>query len=237
MKKMKLLLTLSLFSLGAAFAGTPIETTVPITDVFVPFGFDSNDSSEVVVSGHLPNLCHRSPKTEVKIEGKKIFVTVTALKYEANNPFCPEIIVPFLETVSLGLLKGGSYKVHFNKGTRSQKAAWMNVQVATENNKDDFIYAQVDYLEKTPGSRSIRLIGYTPSSCLEFDQIKYYHNKKNTYSILPIMKQVSDFCPKKPVKFEYDWEVPNQLQTSNILLHVRSLEGHSVNSLFVNAQE
>ena len=48
------------------------------------------------------------------------------------------------------------------------------------------------------------------------------------------MKQVSEFCPMKMVPFEYEVEVPNNLEKEKILLHVRVMDGRSVNSLYLN---
>ena len=97
-----------------ANAGTPVERLVPVDNIFGPEGFDSNDNVEVIVEGHLPNLCHRTPMKKVTINGNHIDIKVTALHYHDSNPFCPQVIVPFLETVSLGVLDKGDYKITVN---------------------------------------------------------------------------------------------------------------------------
>ena len=48
------------------------------------------------------------------------------------------------------------------------------------------------------------------------------------------MKRVDDFCPMKLVPFAYKAEVPNELMTDKLLLHVRVMDGLSVNSIFIN---
>jgi hypothetical protein len=48
------------------------------------------------------------------------------------------------------------------------------------------------------------------------------------------MKQNSDFCALKMVPFEYDVIVPSKLKSDKVLLHVRSMEGKSINSIFLN---
>ncbi|HXH31104.1 MAG TPA: hypothetical protein VNJ01_09855, partial [Bacteriovoracaceae bacterium] len=62
--------------------------------------------------------------------------------------------------------------------------------------------------------------------------VKVVSNEKDTLSILPIMKQVSDFCPMKGISFSY----PIKLDFTGIdvkmpLLHVRTLDGKSVNTI------
>ena len=85
---MKVLILLALVSQGLiANAGTPKSVQVPIEDVYAPAGFDSNDSSEIIITGFLPNLCHKAPKTEVVINGNNIDIKVTALHYHQTNPY------------------------------------------------------------------------------------------------------------------------------------------------------
>ena len=68
MKKTILMMVLGLL----ANAGTPVERLVPVKNIFSPEGFDSNDNVEVIVEGHLPNLCHKTPMKTVSINGNSI---------------------------------------------------------------------------------------------------------------------------------------------------------------------
>lgn len=233
---MKLTLTL-IFSLfiSAVHAGTPVETIVPIDEVFSPVGFDSNDNSEIVVSGWLPNLCHKSPKSTYSISGRTINITVSALKYDSSNPFCPEMIVPFVETIKVGILDKGKYDIVVNGKTPYEKQSKIKIDESSSNAVDDFIYANVHYIEQEIGNNVVTLKGYNPSDCFVLDDIKFVSNGINAYSVLPIMKKVRDFCPMKLVPFSYDIEVPQSLQHNKVLLHVRSMDGNSVNTLFIKA--
>lgn len=233
---MKLTITLFLSLLVAgAQAGTPVETIVPIDEVFSPVGFDSNDNSEVVVSGWLPNLCHKAPKTAFTVKGNKIDIKVTALKYDSTNPFCPEMIVPFVKSVDVGVLDKGKYEITVNGNSPYAKKSSIKIDESSSNAVDDFIYANVHYIEQEIGSSVISIKGYNPSDCLELDEVKFVSNGVNAYSVLPIMKKVREFCPMKLVPFSHDVEVPNTLSHHKVLLHVRSMEGNSVNSLFIKS--
>ena len=161
----------TLFLTGSiASAGIPTQKVIPVTHVFVPSGFDSNDNSEIILTGFLPNLCHKTPKANAMVTGNKIDILLTSLYYDESNPFCPEMVVPFTETLELGVLDKGKYEITVNG--------------------------------------------------------------KSTYSILPKMKQVRSHCPMKLVPFEYEWKVPNDIDRNEVLLHVRTLEGRSRNTLF-----
>jgi hypothetical protein len=220
-------------------ADTPIYKKVPVAHTYVANGFDSNDNVEVVIEGHLPNLCHNSPTTSVKLWGDEIHVKLEALYYEETSPFCPPIIVPFLETVAVGVIPEGQYKVFVNKGEDDEEGLFNNPDavftvVKTMNKTiDDFLYARVEYIERELGSNTIKIVGNNPSPCLQFDSFQSVFNTKDTLAILPKVKQVSTNCPRVDDPFEYEFEIPKELQKSKFLLHVRSLEGKSVNKLFV----
>jgi hypothetical protein len=78
------------------------------------------------------------------------------------------------------------------------------------------------------------LKGYNPSDCFELKEIIIIDNGVDTYSVLPKMKQVKEFCPKKMIPFAYEVEVPQRLEADKVLLHVRVMDGRSVNSFFNN---
>jgi hypothetical protein len=234
MKNLLTLLFIANSAMAIAHAGTPVETLVPVDHIYSPKGFDSNDNSEVVISGYLPNLCHKSPSTEVKVIGNQIEITVKALFYEPNNPFCPEVIVPFIQAVNVGLLDKGLYQIRVNGQTPYEQNSQLTVAEATSSSVDDYVYANVDWIDKGAGGRTVYLKGYNPSDCFVFDRIEITDNGKDTYSIQPKMKQVTDFCPMKMVPFALEMEVPAALTSKKVLLHVRSMNGNSVNSLFPN---
>lgn len=235
MKKL-LISTLTLGFATLAMASTPVLTSVPIENVFVPAGFDSNDTVEVVVNGYLPNLCHKSPQSKVEIVGRKVNIKIEALRYEASNPFCPPVIVPFVETVSLGVMDKGLYDITVNGNSINSKKGELQVSESTSDAIDDHIYAAVEYVEKTASSRTVTLKGYNPSDCLELEEVKVVDNKKDTYAILPKMRQTNELCPMKMVPFEYTVEVPETLKRDKVLLHVRAMDGKSVNTLFYNKE-
>lgn len=225
---------IAFMAMGVAAASVPVEVMVPIEDVYAPKGFDSNDNSQIIVSGYLPNLCHRAPKSIVSIQDNKIDIKVVSLKYHSSNPYCPEMIVPFVEAIDLGVMDKGVYDVVVNGRSVYEQNSRIQIDEASSDAVDDFVYAGVEFVEKSAGSRRVVLKGYNPSDCFVLDEIEILDNEKDVYSILPKMKQISDFCALKMVPFEYDVVVPENLKADKVLLHVRSVQGHSVNSIFLN---
>lgn len=234
MKNLMAFISTLILTSGVVLAGTPISTFVPVDHIYSPKGFDTNDNTEIIIAGYLPNLCHKSPMTSFKLKDNTINIKVEALKYDVSNPYCPEMIVPFIETVNVGMLDKGFYDIIVNGKTVFQKSAGIYVEEEDSNAIDDYVYANVEYIEKSANARQVILKGYNPSDCFILDEIKVVDNKLDTYSILPIMKQISDFCPMKMVPFSYEVNLPKTLKIAKVLLHVRVMDGESVNSLFPN---
>tara|TARA_R110002049_G_scaffold23516_4_gene83111 strand:+ start:883 stop:1620 length:738 start_codon:yes stop_codon:yes gene_type:complete len=229
---MKKILISILLNASIGYASTPVEVEVPITKIYSPKGFDSNDMAEVVLSGFLPNLCHKSPSIKAEVVGKVIYVTATALNYEQDNPFCPEMIVPFLTSVEVGVLDRGQYDVKVNINTPYNKEGELFISESMSPSVDEHTYAYVDHVVRIPGTRKVRLNGYNPSDCFKLDRVDYSDNGKDVYSVLPKMKQVNAFCPLKMTPFSIVTEVPKTLTQKEVLLHVRVMNGKSVNVLF-----
>lgn len=211
----------------------PAGSWAPITHVYAPKGFDSNDETQVIVSGYLPNLCFKSPRSKVSVEGQTIFITVTALT-DRRSPFCLMVIVPFLETVTVGVLDKGDYKIVVNAGSPNEIKSRISVEESESLAVDNHVYAAVDAIDRTPVSRKVLLKGYNVSPCFNFDHVEFISNGEDTFSVLPIMKQSRPRCPMKMTPFAIETEAPATLSTDQVLLHVRSMDGRSVNALIDN---
>ncbi|MEZ4815242.1 MAG: hypothetical protein R3A80_08580 [Bdellovibrionota bacterium] len=233
---------LSALCLVAAFASAPlmaesIWVNLPVEHVYVPKGFDSNDNAQVIVSGTLPSFCYKAPEVSFTLNENVIQVSVRALYNESHEEGatpCAQVAIPFLEKVSMGVLTQGTYQVQANADTSNFIQEELAVDVAASVDINDHMYARVDSVETKEKSRWITLKGYNPSDCFELDYIKYIPNGKDTYSVLPVMKKVRAFCPRKMMEFAYDSKVPQELDANQILLHVRTMQGDSVNKLFEN---
>jgi hypothetical protein len=213
----------------------PASVMVPITHVYSPKGFDTNDNTQVVVSGYLPNLCYKAPHSEVAVDGRTIRITIKAI-WDANATFCPQMVVPFLETVSTGVLDKGAYQVVVNGGSAYESHSEIAVAESTSAAVDNYVYASLDFAVREAGTRKVTLKGYNPSDCYIFDRVEFISNGKDTYSVLPIMRQVRPDCPMKMVPISIDTEVPNTLNADKVLLHVRIMDGKSINTLFDNRE-
>ena len=207
--------------------GTPVELAVE--HIYVPKGFDSNDHVEFVVEAWLPNLCYSAPKTEIRLVGREIRVKLTA-RYTNNMVYCVQAAVPVVETVSVGALGSGQYTIKVNNRATSRDQSTIMVTEALSPQIDDHVYANVDTVESKGHGKAV-LRGYNPSDCFEFDHFETVSNGADTYSVLPIMKQVYPVCAMKMVPFELKLDLPTELNRDSVLLHVRRMDGKAVNYL------
>lgn len=224
---------LALLISHAALAA-PEVVLAPVKHLYVPEGFDSNDAVEVVVTGEFPSPCYSRNEVKVSVKEELIDIKVTALVSEDGQKglrACPQMVVPFKEVVTVGNLQGGDYKIQVNKETRYALQDELKVAEATSAAVDEHIYADIQHVEDK-GNNNYTLHGWRYSNCVEVDKVEIVNNKKDTFSVLPIMKQVSDFCPMKgmPVSFDVKLDM-SSMKFKQPLLHVRTMDGKSFNSI------
>lgn len=225
MKKILPLLVLTAFS---AFA-RPEIVPAPVKHLYLPNGFDSNDTVEVVVTGTFPNTCYARNEVKVDVKEEIIDIQITAVAHEKSYPAirCPDMNVPFKEVVHIGNLQGGTYQVVVNNQIKDE----LNIAEASSSSVDDNIYAAIEWVEDMGGNNYV-LHGWRYSNCIDIDKVEVISNNKDTISILPVMKQLSTFCPMKMMPTRYPVKIDfSSMKMRSPLLHVRTMDGKSVNTI------
>jgi hypothetical protein len=216
---------------GSAFAAGELMP-VQVSEIFAPVGFDDNDEVVVVLDGYLPNSCYKVENTHVKVDPATSAVEVTQLARRWPGP-CLLALVPFSSTVSLGVLPKGDFTVK-SFGATDEK---LSVGEATSSGPDDFLYAPVDHVSFAPSTGSdavsAMLEGRFTNTCMAFEEVKVIDSTK-TVEVLPIMKmeERSDCQDNVEIPFRKYVSLPGGLYEGRHLLHVRSLNGRSVNRMF-----
>lgn len=213
------------------------DEVVDITprNIFVPQGFDDNDQIEVVSDGYLPDTCYRVRPTHVRVDvdKKRILVQPRAQVFPG---VCMDVTVPFSTTVSLGFgIPAGNYEITTGKGEVKERLV---VGEAQSIAPDDYLYAPVDTATirtTTDGKQKAVLMGRFTSTCWVMDTTKITVTGK-TLQVLPMMKELDkdpngNQCKLQERPFEEIVELP-ALAKGRYLLHVRSLNGQSVNEVF-----
>lgn len=214
---------------------------IPITPdrIFAPLGFDDNDNVQIVLDGELADTCYKLGPTQFKLDAVRQKIYVQQQAYYYPGAWCAQVRVPYVQTVNLGLLPAGQYElvVQSEDGTVKPVAS-LPVTISASRSPDDFLYAPVTdvYLEKSFGALEGRESFYTlyingqfNNSCMKFKDLKMNVRANNVIEVLPIVEMDrSGSCSQIVTDFNVGVSLKN-VAKGRYLLHIRSLNGQSVN--------
>ncbi len=214
---------------GIAQASGPETVLTAYHTGYVPDGFDTNDRVEIVGEGIFPNTCFRPATPKVEVDHERKVVEVNSRAYEYSG-FCLQMLVPYHQVLDLGLLKAGDYQI-FQKDT-ADSLGQVKVRAATTSSPDDFLYAPVSqaFFKQTESKQTLTLTGKFTNSCMTLVDV-VTHVQKNVITVQPIaeLRDGTD-CKVGEYPFERTVDVKGT-STGRFLVHVRSLNGQSVNTL------
>ncbi len=225
-------------SAATAVAASDFElVSVAAKELFVPVGFDDNDEAIAVLDGFLPSSCYKLDVAKVDIDeaSGKILIDQLARKYPGP---CAMALVPFTNTVTLGVLPVGKFSVSTRAGALSEE---LKVSEATSMGPDDFLYAPIDSIlvHQAVGTNqyfanmAVRLT----SSCMKWVDYEFHDHGKSMI-IQPKIEIIDrPVCTDEEKILNVLVPLPSTMYQGRHLLHTRSLNGKSVNVVFsVNGQ-
>lgn len=222
------LIFVSLFAAGVVSA-SPVQVSVPFQRAYIPGGFDSNDVVEFVVEGAFPNSCYRPGFTGAVVtrEGRQIQIRSTAFLYSG---LCLDVIIPFNQTINLGVLEAGRYDV-VQPGVAGRLGE-LRVREATTNDADDFLYAPISQAMFQPRSSGgdVILTGEFTSSCMTLDRV-LITVENSAVVVQPIARlEAGSRCQRGSFPFQRSVTVRGA-RPGRYVLHIRSMNGNAINSL------
>lgn len=232
---MKSILVAALMFGGYAVADDAVEqparVSVPLSGAYIPGGFDSNDRAQLVVEGYFPNTCYRVGPYEKKLNSTSNEISVKQTAYKYKGP-CLFMVVPFSQTIQVGILKANTYKV--KDADNGSDLGELPVQAAKNSGPDDHLYASVNeaYVGVVDGNKkAIILQGELPGDCWALKETKVIQDGKNVIAVLPIIEKTREnSCNDYRLPFVKTVDIP-AVTAGRYLLHVRSLNGVAVNKL------
>lgn len=200
------------------------------TTVFTIKGFDSNDNSQLVLDGLFPNTCYKVSETSVIVDKANKRIDVKDKAYHYKGGVCLYMLVPYFKTVNLGMLPEGAYDVFVHDRTAPvTKAGTLNINKATSENPDDFLYAPVEevVVDQNGPTPVLTIRGTFSQSCLKVKDM-FVRYDSNNIVVQPIAERDGTTCHNNPTKYEESVALTNA-PTGRVLLHIRSLNGQAVN--------
>ncbi len=222
---------------GHSIMADTIPPTGRVVDVasqnlFVPIGFDDNDETLVVLDGYLADTCYKiTPAVVTKdLEHHQIIVEQQAREFPG---ICFDMTVPFTTVVKVGVLPEGEFTVITNHGQMTQR---LPVKRAPTTSPDDYLYAPIDSAQvdqNSDGTFFAMLNGRFTTTCASIDRVIITNHEK-TIEVMPVMSiknQADRSCAPLVFPFHKEITLP-EVEPGAHLLHVRSLDGQSVNVVF-----
>lgn len=217
----------------------PDIVRAPVEKVYIPLGFDDNDNVEVVIHGHFPSSCYKIGPTSSRIDYNTRTIYIDAKAYLYRDGVCAQMLVPFTETINIGLVKEGTYDVQLEDRS-SFVGSILEIKAATSSNPDDYLYAPVDSvrLNGTVGSEtSVQVEGRYPHmfiGCMIIRDLKVQKARGNVIVVQPIA-ELTDGAECEPQTLTKKFVVTKPLgfavERTEYLLHSRATSGHSINKL------
>jgi len=209
----------------------PKTVTVAIQKAYIPTGFDDNDRAQITIEGSFPNTCYKVGPYATKVDPQTRTVTIQQQAYLYKG-VCLQVMVPFNQTIDLGLMNTGEYKIV--DSTKGSALGNIEIDKATKSEADEFLYAPMTdaYITSDPETSNHTLIinGAFTDRCTVFEDIKV-HYTNDVIIVQPIVKHIAERgCGQQKTRFTKTVELKKDL-TGVYLLHVRSMNGQAINKI------
>lgn len=220
------------FSMSARATGV-VDTRY----LFVPVGFDDNDEIVAVADGYLASPCLKISSSVVKKDLVTKLITVDVQTKKEPGDCKWDFRVPFTTVLTLGSLPVGEYTVRTIDGKLQEK---LKVTEAKSGSVDNSLYAPVDKAQvkvNSDGRFEAVVEGRFTDTCSTVGELVLSDSGK-TLELLPLMRRErpdahEGQCEPRETRFIAKKVLP-ELMPGRYLLHVRSLNGQSINDVFSN---
>lgn len=235
----------------AALANAPSEPSgqlrveIPVEALLTPaVGFEEKNNIQVVLYGGLPNTCYTlGDTTTEKVDDHTIRVRQFAVKdtagmcaNESSMPIHMQMVVPFMQEVSLGQLGAGDYQFVFNKRGAGNTLRNMNVARNITPETDTLPYAAVSNVQSRDVINGlehviVNISGVLNSTCTVLNKKIKVMREDDVLVLLPTVRvRPGVICAQIMVPFEKQIDlgvVPPGIH----LIHTRSMNGRAVNKV------
>lgn len=226
-------LLISIFLLVMAWsAQSRAEVFLDLKEVYLPVGYDTDDTVEILFVVHLPDSCHKIEAVSTEVNrNRQVQVGVTTKRFEGD---CHNGPIPIAQVLSLGRLRNkGTYSI-VDKGT-GLSVGDLEVAVATESvhGTDQRLYPALTdaFLRAKEVGWSLVLRGVYSDSCQSMDKVTFRASDKVLVALPELTHPDREDCTPAFIPFEEEFEVTGPVPTKTMLLHVRGAGGRSFSKL------
>lgn len=212
----------------------PIEMPAPINAMYVPSGFDSNDITEVIVTGFLKNSCQQIGQGRAMVDHKEKVIAVYVPSFEVKRDICIEMKVPFVKSVKIGHLQPMTYSIQ--TVNHPSITSTISIKESTTTSTEDYLYLPVDFADvlEMDGQQKLFLTGRFPEikdGCMKVEQA-IINIEKDSHMVIvqPVgrIEKQSNCTDENTESYQQFFDMPKKF-TGKGILHVRTLGGGSYN--------
>lgn len=209
------------------------ERPQPMNGAYVPRGFDTDDTVEIMVTGLLRDSCSQIGAVSSVLDegGKKLVLALTSHEYSGR---CLKTKVPFYLPVYVGRLRqAGVYSIQ--DGVSGQSLGRLEIRPAGSGGGgvDDLIYPPLTdaYVLAQSGRPALILKGVLPSDCLAVGDVKI-EVQGNVVVAMPKLARIEgQSCRAGNFGFSKTVALTERMPRGMYLLHVRAMGGRSINKM------
>lgn len=227
---------LAIFSTTLSAHDWPEKVPATLARAYAPLGFDSDDLTQIVVTGSLSLTCLREGTADTRVDTAAKIITVSQFSYRYPNA-CLPIRIPYSRVLDIGILPQGAYTIV--DGASGKKLGNLEIAPASSNGAsglipgvDDYFYALVQdaFIWRKPGDTFQLTLDYRLPKGAKLKDVHISYSK-DAIVVQPIAEIVT------PFNFQDEYtsgRVTVPLRTElegTVLLHVRSMSGRALNKL------
>jgi hypothetical protein len=209
------------------------EVPLPLARAFIPHGFDTDDSVEIVVMGILKSSCSTVGRVSTSLDDTRRVLAVNLTAYEYSGR-CLKTEIPFYLTVHVGLLRAaGAYTIQDYVSRRSLGRMDIARAPGSGDGVDNILYAPLTdaYLQKQLGQNVLVLKGFMPLDCLTIDAVDVQIQGDVMVALPRLANLPGKACRKGNFPFTKTVSMAKAIPRGVFLLHVRSMGGQSINKI------
>jgi hypothetical protein len=148
------------------------------------------------------------------------------------------MLMPFIQSLKIGNVEPGDYTIEVQERPEARVTP-LKINKSTSSDADDHLYAMVDTatIDNVAGGRRDLIVrGQHPhlfQGCVKLVDLKYYMSPGDVMVVQPITRIAKEEeCKGQAGRSRFEYRTPvQQIPEGEYLLHVRVLDGNSVNKL------
>ena len=234
------------YSVARADEDSTHRVEIPVKALLTPaVGFEEKNNIEIVLYGALPNGCYslaeytveKETSDTIRIRQYAVHETTGMCAEETTLPIQTQMVIPFVQEISVGRLPVGEYKFLFTQLNTGEQVRTMSVAKNVTPTVDSLPYAAVSNVQSPDVINGLdhvvaTVTGVLNSTCSKLNDNVRVLRENDVYVLLPTIRvEKHVLCAQVLIPFEKKVDLGPAKQPGIYLIHTRSMNGKAVNKV------